>query len=74
MSNRAQLGHNRGGSGRMYAIVFDLDQDTLGRLYHVPNANNAYSDIRRFLTSQGFEWMQGSTYFCLLYTSPSPRD
>jgi virulence-associated protein VapD len=63
MSNRAQLGHNRGGNGRMYAIVFDLDQDTLGRLYHGPNANNAYSDIRRFLTSQGFEWMQGSTYF-----------
>jgi virulence-associated protein VapD len=30
-----------------------------------PNAsyNNAYSDIRNFLTARGFEWRQGNTYF-----------
>ena len=48
----------------MYAIVFDLDQETLQQLYHGNNnANNAYADIRRFLTARGFEWKQGSTYF-----------
>jgi virulence-associated protein VapD len=47
----------------MYAIVFDLDQETLQRLYHGNSANNAYADIRRFLTTRGFEWKQGSTYF-----------
>ena len=57
------IGHNRRRSGSMYAVVFDLDQETLGRLYHGNNPNNAYSDIRRFLTSRGFEWRQGSTYF-----------
>jgi len=57
------MGHNRRRSGSMYAIVFDLDQETLNQLYHGNNANNAYADIRRFLTSRGFEWKQGSTYF-----------
>lgn len=47
----------------MYAIVFDLDQQMLTELYHGNNANNAYADIRHFLTSRGFEWKQGSTYF-----------
>ncbi|GGK27278.1 virulence factor [Salinarimonas ramus] len=47
----------------MYAIVFDLDQQMLSELYHGNNANNAYADIRRFLTARGFEWKQGSTYF-----------
>ena len=47
----------------MYAIVFDLDQQMLTEPYHGNNANNAYADIRRFLTSRGFEWKQGSTYF-----------
>jgi virulence-associated protein VapD len=47
----------------MYAIVFDLDQETLQQLYHGNNPNNAYADIRRFLTRRGFEWKQGSTYF-----------
>jgi virulence-associated protein VapD len=57
------IGHNRSRGGRVYAIVFDLDQETLGRLYHGNNANNAYADSRRFLTARGFEWKQGSTYF-----------
>ncbi len=47
----------------MCAVVFDLDQDTLGQLYHGNNPNNAYADIRRFLTTRGFEWKQGITYF-----------
>ena len=59
----ATIGHNSGRSGRVYAIVFDLDQETLGRLYHGNSPNNAYADIRRFLTARGFEWKQGSTYF-----------
>lgn len=57
------IGHNRSGNKRMYAVVFDLDQETLNQLYHGNNANNAYADIRRFLTARGFEWKQGSTYF-----------
>jgi virulence-associated protein VapD len=46
----------------MYAVVFDLDQETLGRLCHGNSPNNAYADIRKFLTTRGFEWKQGSTY------------
>jgi virulence-associated protein VapD len=61
------IGHHRlkpsGGASRMYAIVFDLDTQTLEATY--PNASwrNAYSDVRNFLAERGFEWMQGSTYF-----------
>ena len=47
----------------MYAIVFDLDQETLRNTYHGNSPNNAYFDIRRYLTARGFDWMQGSTYF-----------
>lgn len=47
----------------MYAIVFDLDIATLSDLYHGNSPNNAYADIRRYLTKRGFTWMQGSTYF-----------
>lgn len=47
----------------MYAIVFDLDTETLKNTYHVDSYNNAYVDIRKFLTDRGFEWKQGSTYF-----------
>ena len=47
----------------MYAIVFDLDTQVLAQLYHGDNANNAYADIRRYLTARGFSWMQGSIYF-----------
>ena len=46
----------------MYAIAFDLDTSLLSELYPGQSANNAYADIRRFLTANGFEWMQGSTY------------
>jgi virulence-associated protein VapD len=58
------IGHNQQvRSGRMYAIVFDLDTENLKNLYHNQSYNNAYVDIRNFLTARGFEWKQGSTYF-----------
>jgi virulence-associated protein VapD len=47
----------------MYAIVFDFDTQVLEAVY--PNASwrNAYNDVRTYLTSRGFDWQQGSTYF-----------
>jgi len=47
----------------MYAIVFDFDTNTLEQTY--PNVSwiNAYTDVRQYLTSRGFEWKQGSMYF-----------
>jgi virulence-associated protein VapD len=47
----------------MYAIIFDLDQETLRQTYGTSSHNNAYADIKKFLTSKGFEWQQGSAYF-----------
>ena len=47
----------------MYAIVFGLDQETLAQTYHGNSPNNAYADIRRFLTARGFDWKPVSTYF-----------
>lgn len=58
------IGHNSGrGRTTMYAIVFDLDTELLKELYHGNSWNNAYADIRNYLTKRGFEWRQGSTYF-----------
>lgn len=57
------IGHNISRGGRMYAIVFDLDTESLKEFYHGNSYNNAYLDIRNFLASRGFEWKQGSTYF-----------
>ncbi len=48
---------------RMYAIVFDLDQDTLSKTYHNPSYTNAYSDIKKALEPHGFMRQQGSVYF-----------
>lgn len=47
----------------MYAIIFGLDTDTLMQIYPNTSWNNAYSDVRTYLTSRGFEWVQGSGYF-----------
>jgi virulence-associated protein VapD len=47
----------------MYAIVFDFDTEMLRQTYPNTSWNNAYSDVRNYLTSRGFEWKQGSTYF-----------
>jgi len=48
---------------KMFAIAFDLDTDILAQTYGSPSHNNAYADIRRFLTDRGFTWQQGSVYF-----------
>jgi len=47
----------------VYAIVFDFDAELLKQLYPTTSWNNAYADVRNYLTSRGFEWKQGSTYF-----------
>ena len=46
----------------MYAITFDLDIETLRTTYGDPY-NNAYSEVKKFLASKGFNWQQGSVYF-----------
>src|SRR6266550_1029404 len=48
--------------GRMYAIAFDMDIDSLRANYGDPY-NNAYLEIRRVLQRHGFTWQQGSVYF-----------
>lgn len=47
----------------MYAIAFDLDTEQLKALYSTPSWQNAYTDIRNFLATEGFEPQQGSVYF-----------
>lgn len=47
----------------MYAIVFDFDTELLKTNYPGASRNNAYADVKRYLTLRGFSWMQGSTYF-----------
>lgn len=47
---------------RMYAIVFDMDIESLRNAYGNPY-NNAYMEIRNILVEHGFTWQQGSTYF-----------
>jgi len=49
-------------SGRMYAIAFDMDIESLRTNYGDPY-NNAYMEIRKVLEDHGFKWQQGSTYF-----------
>jgi virulence-associated protein VapD len=48
--------------GRLYAITFDMDFESLKRNYGDPY-NNAYAEIRKVLQKQGFTWQQGSVYF-----------
>jgi virulence-associated protein VapD len=48
--------------GRMYAIAFDMDIDSLRTNYGDPY-NNAYLEIRKVLQRHGFNWQQGSVYF-----------
>ena len=61
------IGHNRkvsrGSAKSMYAIVFDLDTNSLKDVYPGNSWNNAYAEIRSFLAERGFGWQQGSTYF-----------
>jgi virulence-associated protein VapD len=48
--------------GRVYAIAFDMDIESLRQHYGDPY-NNAYLEIRRILQRHGFNWQQGSVYF-----------
>src|SRR6266513_2136482 len=48
--------------GRIYAIAFDMDIESLRSNYGDPY-NNAYLEIRRVLLRHGFTWQQGSVYF-----------
>lgn len=47
----------------MYAIVLNLEQDTLSETYGSPTYTNAYSDIKKVLSAYGFTRQQGSVYF-----------
>ncbi len=47
----------------MYAIAFDLEQDTLSKTYGSTSYTNAYNDIKRVLNEYGFTRQQGSVYF-----------
>ena len=47
----------------MYAIAFDLDQDTLSKTYGVATYTNAYNDIKKILEQYGFTRQQGPVYF-----------
>jgi virulence-associated protein VapD len=62
-SEKRRFGHNSGVRKSMYAIIFDLDTEMLRQTYPTPSYNNAYTDIRGFLSARGFEWVQGSGYF-----------
>lgn len=48
--------------GRVYAISFDMDIESL-KLHYGDPYNNAYGEIRKILQSHGFAWQQGSVYF-----------
>jgi virulence-associated protein VapD len=58
-----QIGHNSQRTGRMYAITFDLDTQTLEQAYGGSSWRNVYSEIRNALNAFGFNWQQGSVYF-----------
>ena len=45
----------------MYALSFDMVVSDLQKYYGTPY-NKAYYDIKELLASNGFEWVQGSTY------------
>lgn len=49
-------------AGRVYAIAFDMEIESLRANYGDPY-NNAYLEIRRIVQRHGFAWQQGSVYF-----------
>lgn len=56
--------HNRPAWGRrVYAIAFDLDTDTMKRLYHNAHWEYGYDQIRAVFEKHGFHRQQGSVYF-----------
>jgi virulence-associated protein VapD len=62
-SDVRRSGHNSGMRKSMYAIIFDLDTTALQQVYPSASYQNAYGEIRGYLTSRGFDWVQGSGYF-----------
>jgi virulence-associated protein VapD len=48
--------------GRVYAIAFDMDIESLKANFGDPY-NQAYYEIRKVLQNHGFTWQQGSVYF-----------
>jgi virulence-associated protein VapD len=70
LAPRLGLDHNStifrrevGEGARVYAICFDLDQESLRRHYPAATHTNAYEDISRCLEAFGFTRQQGSVYF-----------
>src|SRR5882724_11438579 len=59
---RERPGNGGPTEGRVYAIDFDMDIESLRNNYVDPY-NNAYMEIRRVLEGHGFTWQQGSVYF-----------
>lgn len=49
-----------GGSRKV--VGFDLDTNAMKKHYPKLSWRDGYEDIRRFMTSNGFEWRQGSVY------------
>lgn len=49
--------------GRVYAIAFDMDTESLALSYGNDSYQNAYTDIRKVLERHGFTRQQGSVYF-----------
>lgn len=43
-------------------IAFDLDTKALEKYYPAKSWNNAYEVIKKHMTNNGFEWLQGSVY------------
>lgn len=43
-------------------VAFDLDTDALKIYYPSESWNNAYDIIKRHMTNNGFNWLQGSVY------------
>lgn len=47
----------------MYAILFDLDINSLSGDYEDETYHNAYQLVKEFMIENGFKWKQGSVYF-----------
>src|SRR5947209_3794958 len=48
--------------GQVYAIAFDLDNESLRKKFGDPH-HSAYLEVRRVLQRHGFTCQQGSVYF-----------
>jgi virulence-associated protein VapD len=47
----------------VYAIAFDMDTDSMRKLYGKPSWESGYGEIRDVLVRHGFSKQQGSVYF-----------